>query len=32
VIACVDTTADEIAAELLCIQFPSGWGPCPPDA
>jgi hypothetical protein len=31
-IACVDTTAQEIAAELLCIQFASGWGPCPPDA
>ena len=31
-IACIDTTADEMAAEMLCIQFPSGWGPCPPDA
>ena len=31
-ITCVDDTADEIAAELLCIQFPTGWGPCPPDA
>jgi len=27
-IACVDTTADAILDELLCIQFPSGW-PCP---
>ena len=31
-IACVDTTVDEITDELLCIQVPSGWGPCPPDA
>jgi hypothetical protein len=31
-ITCVDDTAEEIAAELLCIQFASGWGPCPPDA
>jgi hypothetical protein len=31
-ITCVDDTAEEIAAELLCIQFASGWGPCPVDA
>ena len=31
-ITCVDETADEIAHELLCIQFPTGWGPCPADA
>ena len=31
-ITCVDDTAEEIAAELLCIQFGTGWGPCPPDA
>lgn len=31
-ISCVDATAEEVAAELLCIQFASGWGPCPPDA
>lgn len=30
-IACVDTAADTIVAELLCIQFPSGW-PCPPGS
>jgi hypothetical protein len=30
-IDCVDATVDEIADELLCIQFPTGWGPCPPD-
>jgi len=29
-IDCVDTTADAITAELLCLQFPSGW-PCPSD-
>src|SRR5262245_38663209 len=29
-IDCVDTTADAITAELLCLQFPSGW-PCPPS-
>jgi hypothetical protein len=29
-IACVDTAADAIVAELLCMQFPSGW-PCPPS-
>jgi hypothetical protein len=28
-IDCVDTTADAIIQELLCLQFPSGW-PCPP--
>ncbi len=28
-IDCVGATADEIAAELLCIQFATGWGPCP---
>ena len=28
-IACVDSTADTIIDELLCIQFTSGW-PCPP--
>jgi hypothetical protein len=27
-IACVDASAEEAAAELLCIQFASGW-PCP---
>jgi hypothetical protein len=27
-IDCVDAAAEEAAAELLCIQFPSGW-PCP---
>ena len=26
--ACVDASAEEIAAEMLCRQFPSGW-PCP---
>ncbi|MGH7894333.1 MAG: hypothetical protein ACREQL_06670 [Candidatus Binatia bacterium] len=31
-ITCVDDTAQEMADELLCIQFPTGWGPCPPDA
>ncbi len=31
-IDCVDATVDEITDELLCIQFASGWGPCPPDA
>jgi len=31
-ITCVDETADEIAHEMLCIQFPTGWGPCPADA
>lgn len=31
-IDCVDATADEIADEFLCLQFPSkGWS-CPPDA
>jgi hypothetical protein len=30
-IACVDTAANEIVAELLCIQFPTGW-PCPADS
>ena len=29
-IDCVDTTADAITDELLCLQFPSGW-PCPSD-
>jgi hypothetical protein len=29
---CVDATVDEITDELLCIQFATGWGPCPPDA
>src|SRR5262245_1944616 len=28
-IDCVDTSADTIVGELLCLQFPSGW-PCPP--
>ena len=31
-IDCVDATVDEITDELLCIQFATGWGPCPPDA
>lgn len=31
-IDCVDTTVDEATAELLCLQFANGWGPCPPDA
>jgi hypothetical protein len=31
-IDCVDETAEEIADELLCIQFATGWGPCPGDA
>jgi hypothetical protein len=31
-ISCANATAEETAAELLCLQFPSGWGPCPPDA
>jgi hypothetical protein len=30
-IECVDATAGEISAELLCIQFADGWGPCPAD-
>ncbi len=29
-ISCVDTTAEDVAQELLCIQFPTGW-PCPAD-
>jgi hypothetical protein len=29
-IDCVDTTADAVVDELLCLQFPSGW-PCPSD-
>jgi hypothetical protein len=28
-IDCVDSTADDITQELLCLQFTSGW-PCPP--
>lgn len=31
-ITCVDDTVDEITHELLCIQFATGWGPCPADA
>ena len=31
-IGCADATSHETAGELLCLQFPSGWGPCPPDA
>ncbi len=31
-IDCVDATVDEITDELLCVQFASGWGPCPADA
>jgi hypothetical protein len=30
-ISCVDQSAQQISAELLCLQFPSGWT-CPPDA
>ena len=35
VIACVDTSADAIVDELLCLQFPANGGsdwPCPPEA
>jgi len=34
-IACVDTSADAIVDELLCLQFPANGGsdwPCPPEA
>jgi len=27
-IACLDSTVDEMTDELLCLQFPTGW-PCP---
>ena len=30
-IDCVDSSADAVADELLCLQFRSGW-PCPADA
>ena len=31
-IDCVDESAEESAERLLCIQFATGWGPCPGDA
>ena len=30
-IACLDTAADAVVDELLCLQFPTGW-PCPSES
>ncbi len=30
VITCIDTSADAVVDDLLCLQFPSGW-PCPSE-